>query len=113
MRIFSFQKKTENDTWGQSYNPGGPLNTQFNEGAPTLSPDGKYLIFTACDLGDMGSYGPDKKGFGRCDLFVSVRQGTRWSKPVNMGSTINSKHWESQPSFSSDGKTIYFIRGKL
>ena len=109
---FFFSEKTENDTWGQSYNPGGPLNTQFNEGAPTLSPDGKYLIFTACDLGDMGSYGPDKKGFGRCDLFVSVRQGTRWSKPVNMGSTINSKHWESQPSFSSDGKTIYFIRGK-
>jgi outer membrane protein OmpA-like peptidoglycan-associated protein/tetratricopeptide (TPR) repeat protein len=109
---FFFSEKVDDGTWGPSFNPGPPLNTPLNEGAPTLSPDGKYLIFTACDLGDMGNYGPDKKGFGHCDLFVCIRQGNKWSRPVNMGQTINSKHWESQPSFASDGKTIYFIRGK-
>lgn len=109
---FFFSERQADGTWGKSFNPGSPLNTPLNEGAPTLSPDGKYLIFTACDLGDMGYYGPDKKGFGHCDLFVCVRQGNKWSRPLNMGQTINSKHWESQPSFASDGKTIYFIRGR-
>lgn len=109
---FFFSDAFEDGSWDLAYNPGPPLNTPLNEGAPTLSPDGKYLIFTACDLGDYGSYGPDKQGYGSCDLFVSVRQGNKWLKPVNMGPTINSKHWETQPSFASDGQTIYFIRGK-
>jgi peptidoglycan-associated lipoprotein len=26
---------------------------------------------------------------------------------------INTKNWETQPSFSSDGKTLYFIRGMV
>ena len=110
---FFFAEATEDQKWNTAFNPGPPLNTMLNEGAPTLSPDGKYLIFTACDLGDYGQYGPDKQGFGSCDLFVSVRQGNKWTKPVNMGPTINSKHWETQPSFASDGQTIYFIRGKF
>lgn len=108
---FYFSFKNENGEWLNAMNPGRPINTIFNEGAPTLSPDGKYVIFTACDLDRGGNYGPDKTGYGHCDLFVSVRYGSRWSKPVNMGPTVNSKHWESQPSFASDGKTIYFIRG--
>lgn len=109
---FFFAENSDSGLWQKAYNPGPPLNSMFNEGAPTLSPDGKYLIFTACDLGDYGQYGPDKQGYGSCDLFVSVRQGDSWTKPVNMGPTINSKHWETQPSFASDGQTIYFIRGK-
>jgi outer membrane protein OmpA-like peptidoglycan-associated protein len=109
---FYFSFKDENGNWQKAINPRGPINTPLNEGAPTLSPDGIYVIFTACDLDRSGNYGPDKKGYGRCDLFVSVRNGNEWSKPVNMGPTINSKHWESQPSFASDGKTIYFTRGK-
>lgn len=106
---FYFCNKT-GEEWGKAYNPGQPINTPFKEGAPTLSPDGKYIIFTACEL--YGTYSPGKKGFGSCDLFISVRNGERWSKPVNMGRTINSPNWETQPSFASDGKTLYFIRGR-
>ena len=100
----------KNGQWDMAYNPGRPINSPFREGAPTLSPDGKYIIFTACEL--YGSYGPGKKGYGSCDLFISVRAGDRWSAPQNMGRTINSPHWETQPSFASDGRTLYFIRGK-
>lgn len=106
---FYFCEKNANNEWGQAYNPGPPINSPWREGAPTISPDGKYVIFTICEL--YGMYGQDKEGFGSCDLFVSVRQGKEWSKPVNMGRTINSKHWETQPCFASDGKTLYFIRG--
>lgn len=32
-------------------------------------------------------------------------------KPENIGEAINSFAWETQPSLSSDGRTLYFIRG--
>ena len=30
---------------------------------------------------------------------------------VNLGRNVNSSHWETQPSWSADGRTLYFIRG--
>jgi outer membrane protein OmpA-like peptidoglycan-associated protein len=86
------------------------VNTERNEGAGTLSPDGRFLIFTACAYSD-GSYGGGRKGLGSCDLFISRRLGQRWSRPENLGPPVNTKHWESQPSLASDGRTLYFIRG--
>lgn len=96
--------------WLMSRPIGEPINTEWNEGAPTLSPDGQFLFFTAC-ANMMREYGPDRDGYGSCDLFVCRRLGNGWSDPVNIGSPINTANWESQPSFSSDGQTLYFIRG--
>lgn len=87
-----------------------PLNLKMNEGAGTLSPDGRFLIFTACSMAD-GTYGAGRKGLGSCDLFISRRVGERWSPPENLGPPVNSRAWESQPSLGSDGRTLYFIRG--
>ena len=106
-------KKTPNNHWSNSSLVSNAINSKYNEGAPTFSPDGQYIIFVGCETGAKGDYeyGDDRKGYGSCDLFYSQNNGTNWSKPVNLGSKINSKHWETQPSFSSDGKTLYFIRG--
>lgn len=93
--------------------PAAPIqdvNTDFNEGAPALTPDGNILIFTACE--QEGTWGPGRNGLGRCDLFYSHRSGDRWSHPENMGEKVNSYHWDSQPSISADGRTLYFVRGK-
>ena len=102
-----------NDHWSMGSLISNNINTPYNEGAPTFSADGKYVIFVGCETGSRGDYeyGGDRKGYGSCDLFVSEKIGDTWSKPFNMGPPINSKHWETQPSFSSDGKTLYFIRG--
>lgn len=93
--------------WQQSY-PIYDLNTPFNEGAASLSADGKTLVFTVCE--NLGDYGNGRKGYGSCDLFFSRKQGDHWSQPQNLGPTINTSHWESQPSLSSDGKSVYFVR---
>jgi len=85
------------------------INTPGNEGAPAISPDGQTMVFTACDL--YGSYGPDREGFGSCDLFFTYKMGDGWARARNMGSAINTAHWETQPSISADGKTLYFVRG--
>ncbi len=113
----AFRGKNENfyvsskreETWFPAF-PLRSVNSIFNEGAPTLSSDGRMLVFTACEL--MGDYGPDRKGYGSCDLFVSIKEGNEWQRPVNLGAPVNSPYWETQPSLSSDGKTLYFIRGK-
>ena len=86
------------------------INSKFNEGAPTISADGRFLVFTACEL--HGDYGPGRKGFGSCDLFYSKKVGDRWTMPVNMGQPVNSGSWETQPSLSADGNTLYFVKGK-
>ncbi len=106
-------KKTPNNNWSNSSLVSNAINSEYNEGAPTFSSDGQYIIFVGCETGAKGDYqyGGDRKGYGSCDLFYSQNNGTNWSKPVNLGPRINSKHWETQPSFSSDGKTLYFIRG--
>jgi outer membrane protein OmpA-like peptidoglycan-associated protein len=86
------------------------INTVMNEGAPSLSADGNTLIFTACQTLD-GQWGEHRTGVGSCDLFYSMKVGNDWDQPENMGNTINSGAWESQPSYGADGKTMYFVRG--
>jgi outer membrane protein OmpA-like peptidoglycan-associated protein len=106
---FYISKKV-NNVWQRSL-PINSVNTVGNEGAPSLSADGEIMFFASCMemTGDYGS--PDRKGYGSCDIFYSQKIDGKWGKPRNAGSTINTKNWETQPSFSSDGKTLYFIRG--
>ncbi|TNE55665.1 MAG: tetratricopeptide repeat protein [Bacteroidetes bacterium] len=87
------------------------INTVNNEGAPTIAADGRTLIFVGCPDASGTDYGSDRTGRGSCDLFITKRIGSRWQNPKNLPGRINSMHWETQPSLSSDGKTIYFIRG--
>lgn len=87
------------------------INTVNNEGAPTLGPDGRTLIFVGCPDATGENYGEGRTGKGSCDFFITKKMGTRWSNPVNLPGTTNTRHWETQPSLSSDGKTMYFIRG--
>ena len=76
-----------------------PLNSPANEGGHTMSQDGRLIIFTACNR---------TGGKGSCDLYSSRFTSSGWSAPVNLGSPVNTPYWESQPSLSFDGKTLYF-----
>jgi outer membrane protein OmpA-like peptidoglycan-associated protein/Tfp pilus assembly protein PilF len=87
------------------------INSEGNEGAPNISPNGRFMFLVLCPEMD-GSYGaPGRKGYGHCDIFFSEKINGKWSEPINVGPPINTSAWETQPSFSSDGKTLYFIRG--
>ncbi len=76
-----------------------PIDMRGNEGAVSVSPDGIYLFFSACNRPD---------GIGSCDIYISLKRGDSWTKAINLGPNINSRSWDSQPCFSSDGKTLYF-----
>lgn len=106
---FFISSKKDNE-WKQA-SPVMEINTIQNEGAPSLSADGQTLIFTACELGD-GSFGGSRQGVGSCDLFYTMKSGNGWMPAKNLGNAINSGSWESQPSFSADGRTLFFVRGR-
>lgn len=92
-----------NDGWSQPRSISPMINSEYNEGAASLSADGRALVFTSCD---------GRRGFGSCDIYISYKQGDQWSKPENMGNMINSASWEAQPSLSADGRTIYFVSNR-
>lgn len=75
------------------------VNTSGNEGAQTLSADARMMFFTACNRQD---------GLGSCDIYFSRFINGRWSEPKNAGQPLNTASWESQPSFSSDSRYLYF-----
>lgn len=88
--------------------PLNEVNSTGNEGAPALSSDGRYLFYTACM--ELDGYPGKRTGKGSCDIFLSRKDGTRWGLSRNLEEPVNTGSWESQPSFSSDGRTLYFVR---
>lgn len=98
-----YQSVKENGTWGKSQALDPPINSPNNEGAQSLSPDGKVLFFSACNRAE---------GSGKCDIFVSFYTGNGWSEPINPGSPLNTSAWEAHPSMSSNGKTLYFCSNR-
>lgn len=49
------------------------------------------------------------EGFGRQDLYVSLRQADQsWSRPINLGPVINTVQDEKRAFLAADGQTLYF-----
>lgn len=92
-----------NSGWERAMNLGEPINTDENEGAPTISANGRVLTFTACNRPD---------GMGSCDLKISQKVGERWSPSTFIGPPVSSNKWESQPSLSADGRTLYYASNR-
>lgn len=91
------------DNQWQKSEPITSINTPYNEGAQSISADGKLLFFTACTR---------KDGFGSCDIYFSRNKSGTWSVPQNAGKPVNSPAWESQPSISANGESLYFVSSR-
>ncbi|MEO7989191.1 MAG: OmpA family protein [Chryseolinea sp.] len=92
--------KDANNKWKLPVSISKNINTRLNEGTCTISADGRKIIFTSCTGRD---------GVGSCDLYESRKIGNEWTEPKNLGRNVNSAEWESQPSLSADGRTLYFV----
>ncbi|SHJ50420.1 WD40-like Beta Propeller Repeat [Hymenobacter daecheongensis DSM 21074] len=92
-------KQNKDGSLGQPVPISPAINSPYNEGAGTISGDGKTLVFASCDR---------PNAVGNCDLYISRRTGNNWSKPQNLGRNVNSVEWDSQPTLSADGRTLYF-----
>lgn len=77
------------------------INSENNEGTPSFSDDGKFMVFTSCEM--------DFKN-NSCDIFYSELKDKLWSKPRKFDENINSPFWDSQP-FIYNGK-LYFVSNR-
>ncbi|MBT1688732.1 OmpA family protein [Fulvivirgaceae bacterium PWU37] len=81
------------------------INTPYNEGSASLSRDGRHLYFARCNSPD---------SYGNCDIFVSdLQPDSTWGQARNLGPNINSASWDSQPSLSHSGDTLYFSSDRI
>jgi len=80
-----------------------PFNRYDNEGGATLTINNKLLYYTLC------KYTTDRRYYN-CDICFSENVAGMWTVIKSIGDKVNSENtWESQPSVTSDGKTLYFI----
>ncbi len=109
----SFEKKYDEDIFFTTRVDGGwneavdfkTINTQYNEGSACLSKDGKKLYFARCNSPD---------SYGNCDLFeATLKQDSIWGDVRNLGVNINTTSWDSHPSLSHSGDTLFFASDRI
>jgi peptidoglycan-associated lipoprotein len=90
----------------------GPLppsvnSENINDGCVTFSPDGKTMVFAKGNSGKRKGTNPTED----VDLYISRFRNNIWSEPMPIN--INDPNsWDSAPSFSPDGKTLYFASNR-
>ena len=85
--------------WSEAENIGPIINTDFWESSPSLSPDKRDLYFSSNQAGT----------YGGKDLWVTHRNATgKWSRPENLGPTINTSGDESCSFMYADNQTLFF-----
>lgn len=75
------------------------INTLENEGAASVSADGRWLVFTGCER---------PEGLGGCDLYIAEKTNFGWSSPRLLGLGVNTSGWEAQPALNRDGTALIF-----
>lgn len=98
------ESERRNGVFNQGEEMPEPFNLSENEGGATLTIDNNLLIYTICKYTDGGNY-------YNCDICFTEKRGElQWTSIKNLGKNVNTaKTWESQPTISSDGKTLYFV----
>ena len=81
--------------WEESRVLPGTFNTASESSAPVVSPDGAHMVFTR-GLAESNA-----------NLYVSKWDGRAWGEPGPMRA-LNSRFNELDPSFSKDGKYLFF-----
>ncbi|MCW5911474.1 MAG: OmpA family protein [Cyclobacteriaceae bacterium] len=91
------------DYWDDAQ-PFKSINSKYNEGSACLSRDGKALYFARCEAPD---------GLGNCDLYVAtLKADSTWGDVKNLGPNINSAGWDSHPSLTHSGDTLFFASNR-
>lgn len=87
--------------WLEPRNLGPIINTDEEEGSVYIAADGETIYFSSSGHG----------GYGSQDMFMSRRLDstwTNWTKPLNLGSTINSFGDDDFYVIPAKGDFIYF-----
>lgn len=76
----------------------------IHEGPATFTPDGRTMVFAKSNTGK-------RKGRKEVSLYVSVLRRSGWSTP-RLIRVNDPEAWDSTPTFSTDGRTLYFASNR-
>ncbi len=96
-----FSRKNEQGKWQPVEAIEGEVNTEYDEGASCLSPDGKTMYFTRC------SSDPDYPRYA--EIWQSQRSDASWSKPTKCMISRDTLTTFAHPAVSPDGQWLYFV----
>ncbi|TAH27353.1 MAG: hypothetical protein EAZ07_01995 [Cytophagales bacterium] len=88
--------------WGVPKNLGSEVNSEWDEEAPQIMPDGVTMYFS--------NNGPNS--IGGLDIFKTIQKDNVWSIPQNIGFPVNTPEHEVHISLTSDGRKGYFSSHK-
>ena len=88
-----------NGEWGKAINAGEPINSEKDEDAPYMHPDGKTMFFSSNGHRSMGGYDI---------LFSQKNENNEWSVPQNLGYPINTTDDDYSYVVTPDGKRAYY-----
>lgn len=75
-----------------------PINSPLRDTLGWISSDGDLMLLAYSG----------RRGLGENGIFASWKRDGTWSKPVNLGPTVNSAYSDFAPRLSHDGKTLLF-----
>ncbi|MBK8805503.1 MAG: OmpA family protein [Bacteroidales bacterium] len=103
-----YQSERTGNTWSQPMSLKA-INTKKWEGDAVLSADGNALIFASSAWEKLGFQYENRYPQDEFDLYVSVKQANNtWSKPQNLGLTVNTPYCDRYPFLHPDMKTLYY-----
>jgi hypothetical protein len=93
------------DDWGPAVNLGPKVNTELDDDAPFIHPDGVTLFFSSKGHNSIGGY----------DIMFVTKSGLElkeWSDPKSMGIPLNTTEDDSYYVINSKGDKGYFSSGR-
>ncbi len=95
-----FSRQDRKGKWSTPVPLEEPINTEFEDGTPSISPDFNTMYFTRCKMSK-------NKNFG-CQILSATKSGENWGKAQEIeiaGDSITIAH----PAISPDNLTLYFV----
>ena len=93
-------KKDEKGNWQRPEPVEGELNTAYDEGACSFSPDGKTMFLTVCRT--------DPQYPRMAEIWTSARTDAAWAKPQQLKITADTLSSYAHPALSPDSRWLYF-----
>ncbi|MES2836460.1 MAG: hypothetical protein V4667_02965 [Bacteroidota bacterium] len=90
--------KQKDGKWGKPINLGPKINTELDEDAPFIHPDGKSFFFSSQGHTSMGGY----------DIYYCSLEGEKISDPKNLGYPLNTMSDDKYFVMNASGERAYY-----
>jgi outer membrane protein OmpA-like peptidoglycan-associated protein len=96
-----FSKHDENGKWQKPEPLSEAINSEFEDGACSFSPDGKTMYFTRCRTSNNSPV--------YAEIYSSVRSGAEWTAPTRCAIINDTLSSVAHPAVSTAGNYLYFV----